>query len=80
MFEQPDEFRFVSTRDRRRPLRHDLKRAVIAHQAVAHAPFNRRGAGGWKKTDGQIVARVNYPLTHLEKKRRVFSSMSQQIG
>ena len=63
VFEQPNEFRFVSARDRRRPLRHDPERAVIADQAVAHAPFDRRRAGGWKKTDGQIVARVNYPVT-----------------
>ena len=63
VLQQPDQFVRFAARDRGGTRSHGGKRVVVVDQAVADPPFDRRRAGGRKKPDCQIVARVNHPVT-----------------
>jgi len=63
VLEQPHEFGSLAARDCRSALVHGRKRLLVASQAAADAPFDRRAGATGKKPDGQIAARVNHLVT-----------------
>ena len=59
VLEEPDEFACLASRDRRGTGRHGGERARVVDGRVAHEPLDRRRAGGGKKANRQIAARVD---------------------